>query len=134
MIQMVVAELAAGGRQHRHTLAVERLERGVAVDVDHFELEWRAGLQAAQAQDHVIAQVAPGPAVDGEPGQKLGQLIDAERDIKRVGRAPYQHGHYAALLELPHQLAKLLERLDVLVIDREDDVATTDAGARRRPL
>src|ERR1019366_833661 len=61
-------------------------------------------------------------------------LLNAKRDIERVGAAPHQQRDDAAFLELSHQLAEPLERFHVLVIDRQNNVAATDARARGRTL
>src|SRR5258705_13382392 len=55
---MVVTDLARTADEHRDQLTVTRFERRVAVDVDNCQVKGDAGLQFAQAGNHVVAQVA----------------------------------------------------------------------------
>src|SRR5688500_18531541 len=82
VVQARMAKLAAGGGQHRYPLAVSRLQRRIRLDVDDLQPEALASLQRAQTRDHVIAEVAPQAAVNGQPGRALVQLLDAKRNVE----------------------------------------------------
>ena len=60
------AKLRRSVHHDGHVLAVARLERIVAVDVDDLDVEKKTGLQDAQARDQLVAEVTVRAAVDGE--------------------------------------------------------------------
>ena len=58
----MAAQLHVVGEQDRNVLAVQRFQAGIGVDVDLLELD----AEAAQARRHLVAEMAPGPAVELE--------------------------------------------------------------------
>lgn len=58
-----MTQFALAMRKYRHQLAIPLLQRRIAVNVDDGHLKWQTGLHFLQTRQHVVAQVAPGPAV-----------------------------------------------------------------------
>ena len=63
-IQMVMAEFPVAMHQDRYPFAKALLQRRIAVDIDHGQLESKSGLQGLQSGPHIVTQVTPGPAVE----------------------------------------------------------------------
>ena len=74
----VPAELSVAVHEDRNVLAEALFQTRLAVHVDDVELEWKTGLQRMQARDHVIAEMAVGAAVDGQPYRP--QLLPSTRN------------------------------------------------------
>jgi len=66
-VEMIVAKLRPVGDEHRHALAVHGLQRRIAVDVDDLDSHAVALCDRCERFEHVIAQMAPRTAIDGEP-------------------------------------------------------------------
>src|SRR5439155_15348606 len=81
-LDAVLERPAAVHAQHRHLHAVGRGERGVPVDVDVLELDRDLARDAVDDRAHLLAQVAVGPAVEGEPDHRIPRLVDTLRHLK----------------------------------------------------
>ena len=60
--------------------------------------------------------------------------VQTQRNVQRTVAAADQQCHALGLLVLIELLVQLLDRLDVLVVERHEDVSPADAGLGGRPL
>ena len=67
---------------HRQVLAIRRLERGIATDVDELEVEGVTVAHLGDDLDRAFAEVTAGRVVDGD----AARCGCAERAGRRVGR------------------------------------------------
>ncbi len=62
-VQVVMAELPITVHQDRHPFAKTLLQRRITINIDHCQPKGKSGLQRLQSGQHVVTQMAPGPAV-----------------------------------------------------------------------